>query len=471
LKIYFGVSWRLGGEKKMDIDFGLQPKQELFWDALNDNEIDHICFGGARKGGKSFVGRAASLFRRLAYPGSFGLIMRETMPEVEANHKEQIEQMVYEWSGGGIECPYNVNDAIFTFPQFRRGKTPSKIFLGYGKTLEHVKRYQGNPYLDIFWDEATNFPKEVVTRTNGSLANEYWPVTVTKDIYTCNPGGIGTPWVLEDFVEDSSRRQRSVFIQAFVDDNPIFLKSDPNFKERLRQEYKDQPWIIAQWLDGNWYASPSSYFAFDPKPGGKHVREVDVPYWANWYMMVDAGYYPDPFAAVWAAKWQDDDGGLHLHCVADYKGWRLEVDEQAEKVREIEKSLKLPPCRRYACWSTGHRLPAESAEVTRTVRRMWQKHGLNTQPTRKWGRVDGWMLLRYLLKHGELTIDPRCRALITEMRDAQHEKTASGQAGNDLDDSTGDHNLDCARGICCETIGLRHMKSKKSDWQMFLEAA
>src|SRR5262249_18149965 len=151
----------------------LQEKQEHFWDALLDNGIDHICYGGARKGGKSFCGRAGGVFRRLAYPGSFGLIMRETMPEGEANHKEQIEQLGGEWGKGHIECLFNVNDAIFTFPQFRRGRTPSKIFLGYGKTLEHVKRYQGNPYLDIFWDEATHFPKEVVTRTNGSLANEY----------------------------------------------------------------------------------------------------------------------------------------------------------------------------------------------------------------------------------------------------------------------------------------------------------
>jgi hypothetical protein len=456
----------------MDIDFGLQPKQTLFWEALHDNGIDHICYGGSRKGGKSYVGRAASVFRRLAFPGSFGLLMRETMPEVEANHQEQILQLVYEWGQGGLECSYNVNDAVFTFPQFRRGRTPSKLFLGYGKTLDHVRRYMGNPYLDIFWDEATNFPKEVVTRTNGSLANEYWPETVTKDFYTCNPGGPGAGWVLEDFVEEASRRPRSVFIQAFVDDNQIFLRSDPNFKARLRDEYRDQPWIIEQWLEGNWNASPTSFFAFDSKPGGRHVRHIEVPYWAQWFAHLDAGYYPDPFAVVWAAKWEDVDGGLHLHCVKDYKAWRLELDEQAKKVREIERTIKglNPELRRFADWSTGHRIPSESAQVTKTTKRIWQKHGLNTQTARKWGRLDGWMLIRYLLAHNEMTMDPGCRALIQEMRDAQHAKVG-GQVGSDLDDATGDHNLDCIRAIACQTIGLKHMQSETSDWDEMARAA
>jgi hypothetical protein len=425
-----------------------------------------ICYGGARKGGKSYVGRAASLFRRMAYPGSMGLIMRETMDEVVANHLEKLKQLSHE---RGVEWRYNVNDATFTFPQFTQGIMPSQIFLGYGKHLDHVRRYMGNPYLDVLWDEATNFPKEVVTLVNGSLANEFWPETVSKSMYTCNPGGVGAAWVLEDFVTDATRVPHSVFIQAFVDDNPTFLASDPDFKQHLLEEYADQPWVIEQWLYGNWFASPSSFFAFDARPGGKHVREVAVPYWAKWYFMADAGYYPFPFAGVWAARWQDENGRLHMHCVADLKRFRLEVDEQAEAVRDLEKSNPNlrhadPRMRRFACWSTGQKVPTESAEVTKTVSRMWRKHGLVTTPARKWGRVDGWMLIRYLLKHQELTVDPGCRALIAELRDAQHEKAPGGAVGQDLDDRTGDDCLDCLRGICCEVIGLRHMRQRRGPW-------
>jgi hypothetical protein len=458
----------------MDINLGLQPKQQLFWQALLDNSVTDIVFGGAKKGGKSWIVRRASVFRRMAYPGSVGLILRETMDEVIGNHCEQIKNVAHEW---GVEWKYNVNDSIFTFPQFKHGVTPSTIILGYGKTVEHTRRYEGNTYLDICPDEATNIPKEVLLRIHGQLASTDWPMTVPKFCCTCNPGGVTTEYILRTYVEPGTRKPGSVFIQSLVDDNPAFLSSDPGFKDRLAEAYKDEPWILEQWLRGNWYASPNSYFAFDNEVGGKHVKELVVPYWAKWYAGIDEGYWPDPFAVGWAAKWQDRNKGHHIHFVCDVGAFRKEYDEQAGLVLETEKTIPGLPPRfvRYCDPQTNERVRGQKKEgenrtgATITARDLWRKSGMVTTPAKKLSRQSGWMLVRYLLKHGILTFSPDCHGIRQEIVAAQYEKNNMGVLTGDLDDKTGDHFLDLVRYVCVETFGLTFMKDHKSVWQEHAE--
>lgn len=433
-----------------DINFTLQPKQAQFWQHLIDKTTERICYGGGRRGGKSFVARAATLFRRCAYPGSVGLILRATEDEVIANHWEALQALARQW---GVEFKANINDATITLPQFKHDGIPSKIFLGYGKSMDHVDRYQGNPYLDIFYDEATNLIEKMVGKINGSLANEHWPDTISKTFYTCNPGGIGTRWVLTKLVEEGpDRMPNTVFIQALVDDNQIFLQSDPGWKDRQRAELADQPHVLAAWIEGDWYASPNSYFAFDHKIGGKHLRVVEMPGWARIRAGLDYGYYPDPFAGVWWAKWKGRDAGDRIHAFSDFQQHRLELNEQAAAILAHEEMLRRqypffpPKVLRYTGADARRKIPSEKQEgLTRNIANIWRKNGLHTEAAKQSSRVEGWMLIRYFLKRGILTIDPGCTALIQEMKDAQHKKDAQGNLGADLNQSTGDHGLDSLR--------------------------
>lgn len=447
----------------------LTDKQIEMFEAVESPDIDDICYGGARKGGKSRGGRMCICYRRLKLPGTIGFIMRQTVKEVETNHVEPIKSQLYQWGlVQGEDYKYNVNDSFFTFPKFKKEETPSQIFLGYGDTEEDAKRYQGLPLMDILFDEATNIKVEVMTLVSGSLANEFYPESVPKKILTCNPGGVSSDYIEENYVNAETRRPRSVFIQAFHTDNPFFMKSDPGFADRLREEYKDQPWILQQWLEGNWHASRHSYFAFDPKIGGRHVRPVTVPYYAKWYSCSDPGY-EDPFAVLWAARWKDDRGRDHLHCRREIYQSYLGLDEQAERAVNAQKALREEEkingrITAYTDCSARKKIPGEKDKISHTTLKTWKDHGWRCDPARQSARVDGWMLVRFLLKNDILTIDPACRSLRQEMKAAQFMKMANGHISEDLNQSTGDHLLDDLRMLSVETFGLSYPRIHKDKW-------
>lgn len=457
----------------MNWDLTEYPKQVLYLSKLRDAETRHLSYGGVRKCGKSYIGRAGSILRRAWYPGSYGLIMRESLPELEANHVDKLKQQANEF---GYEWKFNVNDNVFEFPQFKRGVIPSKIYLGYGQTVDQVKRYQGNPYLDILYDETTNLMDEVVKRTNGSLANEYWPDTVSKSCYVFNPGGVGDEWVLRDLVEENTRFAGAFFIEASIHDNPEFLRNDPKFYSNLIEEYRDYPHVVEAWVKGNWNAKPGAFFVFDHTLGGKHIREVQVPYHAKFYGAFDYGHFPDPFAGVWAARWKDDKYNDHIHFMAEVYQTRLELDEQADAVNEKEDELEaahpfFPPASkhtgkrriiRYTGPDSNKKIPGEREKgPTRTIRYVWSKHGFVTQAVEQHSRATGWGLWRYLQKHGIMTISPTCHALIKEMKNAQYAKTAQGVTESDLDPRTGDHALDAGRYLIVPTFGLKYIEEHK----------
>lgn len=456
------------------IDNYLQPKQALFWQYMQDMETEHLCYGGGRKGGKSLVARRASLFRRMAFPGSAGLILRETEDEVMANHWLPLQEQAYKW---GVECIPNKNDMMLTFPQFKRGKVPSQIFLGYGRRMDDVKRYQGNPYLDIMFDEATNMMWEMMMLISGSLANEHWGAfAIPKNFYTCNPGGIGTADVLKNLVEASTRMKKAVFILALLHDNQIFLEQDPNFESRMREQYRDQPHVIAQWLEGDWYASPGSYFAFDRK---KVLRPMRIPYWAKFSAGVDYGYWPDKFAVIYSAKWRDPlqwkgqtvvgGGKFHKHIFSEIYQTRLELDEQAQAVKDrekyfVENGVPNFPARipRYAGGDIQKKQPREKTEKAgKTIRNVWARHGFTIASAAYGSRVEKWMLLRYLLKNDILTIDPACMGLIAELSGAQHEKSSTGHVGSDIDPDLPQDALDGLGYDIAKTFGSQFMERHK----------
>ena len=58
----------------------------------------YVAFGGARGGGKSWAVRCKAKLLAQRYPGIRMLLVRRTMPEIEANH---LETLRLELAGGG----------------------------------------------------------------------------------------------------------------------------------------------------------------------------------------------------------------------------------------------------------------------------------------------------------------------------------------------------------------------------------
>ena len=66
-----------------EINFQPSWKQHLAWLALEDGFTEEVVYGGAAGGGKSFLGAAWKIYRRLRYPGSRGITGRTVMKDIK----------------------------------------------------------------------------------------------------------------------------------------------------------------------------------------------------------------------------------------------------------------------------------------------------------------------------------------------------------------------------------------------------
>ena len=110
----------------------LQPKQELF---CRDTH-KHVCFGGARGGGKSHVVRIKAILLAFRYAGIKILIVRQTYKEVIENHAVPMMELL-----GGV-CKYNKSENIIYFPRVN-GKQ-SRIYFSFCNNDGDLTKFQGN---------------------------------------------------------------------------------------------------------------------------------------------------------------------------------------------------------------------------------------------------------------------------------------------------------------------------------------
>ena len=106
-------------------------------------EKKYIAFGGARGGGKSWAVRCKAKLLALRYPGIRLLLVRRTLPEIEANHLTFLRR---ELAGAAA---YRAGERRFVFAN------GSSLQFGYCGSDRDAERYQGAEYDVIFFDEAT----------------------------------------------------------------------------------------------------------------------------------------------------------------------------------------------------------------------------------------------------------------------------------------------------------------------------
>lgn len=149
--------------------------------------------------------------------------------------------------------------------------------------------------------------------------------------------------------------------------------------------------------------------------------------------------------------------------ILQLKRRRLELDEQADAALELERTLPVHERMiRYADPSTGKRLEGERDDVGRTVTSIWSRRGFHTIAARRHSRVLGWRQIQMLLNTGSLTIEPGCRALLQELRDAVYHEDGPEE---DIDESCEDHLLDALRYAVGSIALLRPPADQSTAWQ------
>lgn len=208
----------------------------------------HVCYGGARGGGKSWVVRLDAMIKALKYPGIKLLIVRRTYQELRNNHVQPLREMLH-----GIAV-YNESKKLFTF---RNGST---IALGYCATDNDLAQYQGAEYDVIYLDEATHLQEEWIKKINACVRGTD-PKMPKQTFYTCNPGGPGHAYIKRLFVdrkfEGAEHPEDYVFIQAKVTDNKALMEAQPEYIEQLKVL---PPKLRKMWLDGSWDVAEGAFF-------------------------------------------------------------------------------------------------------------------------------------------------------------------------------------------------------------------
>jgi len=277
-----------------------QPKQMEFFNATTT----YVAYGGARGGGKSWSVRGKALHMCLNYNRFRVLILRQTYPELKANHIDPLmNELVdvvadsarrYDVTKGRALCVFNKDEKEL---QFMNG---SKIVFGYCDTDADCARYQGHEYDMVFIDEATHFTEYQFHRLSETCrgVNDF-----PKRVYlTCNPGGVGHGWVKRLFIdreyEEYENPEDYSFIPAFVQDNQVLLERDPGYLRRLEA----LPYDLRQAdLFGNWDIFEGQFFKSFKET--IHVIEpedmTDIP--AEWPRFRSLDYGLDMLACYWHA--------------------------------------------------------------------------------------------------------------------------------------------------------------------------
>lgn len=304
--------------------FAVTPKQREFMRATSQ----HVAYGGARGGGKSWAVRANAIIMSCKYPGLKSIIIRRTFRELQNNHIAPLMEQL-----NGI-AKYNKTEKIFRFPN------KSTIQFGYCDNDNDVMQYQGAEYDIIYLDEATQLREEWIKKIATTCRGVN---NLPKRVYyTCNPGGVGHHYIKRLFVdrkyEPAEVPEDYTFIQALVTDNRALMQSQPAYIKELETL---PPKLRDAWLYGRWDVFEGQFFEefrddpehYEDRRWTHVVKPFSVPSGWTIYRSFDWGYHR-PFSCGWWA--------------VDYDGVIYRILELYGCTQTPNEGIKWPPDRVFA---------------------------------------------------------------------------------------------------------------------------
>lgn len=418
----------------MGLERTLQPKQTEALIALsNDAPANVVGYGGSKGSGKSYLIRAWQMIRRNKYPGTSGVIIRKTFPELLTNH---IKRMWVEYPG--LFQYYKSSEKVIEFPN------GSSLYFRHLQTTDDVYNFQGSEYEDISIDEATQHTEETfsILRTSNRTTS---PIIRPKMLLTFNPGGIGHMWVKRLFIDKDYLPNENpgdyAFVQAYIADNPKLLENDPGYLDRLKALPENKR---RAYLEGDWNAFEGQFFTmWRPE---KHIKTPpfklnDIPSSFIPYLAWDEGVRAP--RAVYLLI-QDNDGILHV--VYEYYKTNELAAEAAFKIRSDLKDLgcyKFVKERGLLVYDPSMDIKSNqtgtaTSDVVAGILEIQKTPGNNS-------RAEGFRRFQEYLSHTEyseplMRISPACQNLIRTLPQMIY---ADGK--EDIDTDAEDHAADAVR--------------------------
>jgi len=291
-------------ESRSDIIF--KPNDGPQTDFLSASERE-VLYGGSAGGGKTYA-MVTDPLRYCGVKAFNGLLLRRSTDELReiVSVSQDLYPLVYPGS------KWSERKSLWTFPS---GAT---LWMTYLDRDEDVKRYQGQAFNWVGFDELTQYPTPYPWNYMRSRLRTTSPELPLCMRATTNPGGPGHGWVKKMFIDPSpsntpfwatdietgnrleypsshSRRGEGLFKRRFIPaslfDNP-YLTADGEYEANLLSMPEVQR---RQLLEGSWDIAEGA--AFTEWNRDIHVvNPFDIPH--NWVKFRACDYGYGSFSAV-----------------------------------------------------------------------------------------------------------------------------------------------------------------------------
>lgn len=290
--------------------YALQPKQmECFkltplYRGPDAPYCEHIAYGGAAGGGKSYLSRAVCVAAAFKWPGSTTIIFRETEGMVMQNHVNKLRAEVKEIDDG--HRLYSWNGEEMCIKWFNGSRT----YFGYLRHEEDIFNYQGPEYDIMVFEEGTKYSFNQTRWLSGNRLRATVDGSRPFCLYPSNPGGKGHQWFKRLFIEklyyetEGEDPEQYTFLQAKLADNQILMQRDPAYARRL--DRLPSPW--REWQrDGDFGQGAGAALA-ELNRNVHLIKPFEIP--RSWTMFgaFDWGYR-HRFSFGWYAV--DPDGNVY----------------------------------------------------------------------------------------------------------------------------------------------------------------
>lgn len=145
----------------------------------------------------------------------------------------------------------NESDMVWKF------NTGEELLLRYFTRLSDYDQYHGWEVPWQGWEELTTHPDRAGYEKMKSISRSSHPGMPRKIRSNTNPLGVGHNWVRSDFIDQAPSGvlfgpvgRRKCHLQLMLDENPVLLKNDPQYKLKLA-EIRDEN-LRKAWLEGSW---------------------------------------------------------------------------------------------------------------------------------------------------------------------------------------------------------------------------
>ena len=364
------------------MDLKLTPKQHKMIYELQD--VDEIMWGGQAGGGKSEGLLMFALRRRMECPGSVGLMMRKTYPDLE---KSLIRKSQKYYRGF---AKWNDAKKKWVFPN------GSIEEFGYCETDKDVYQYNSAEYDDINVDEVTQWSEFQYTYMMSRLRSTTGKYKTLMRSAT-NPGNIGHLWVKARFVDCARDKEYKAFdeilgsyksryfLPASLEDNTLMTPEQRReYKSWLAQLPEDQRMML---MEGDWDFIPGAAFSELKRDiHGYNPKDHPVSKHAKIFMSYDFGF-GKPFSIGW--WWVDYDGRVWRF--AEWYGWngkadtglRMATSQVAAGILKREEILGIKERINYR--TAGHDIFSKTPNIRGggqgpSIAEIMSEHGVNFMP-------------------------------------------------------------------------------------------